>query len=201
MCIFLRQINNNRHTCLPFNKNISGDKIILSCSLKFSKKISPPLPDSLLPLEDSRWWSAFEIHLIMTYLFFLCTDLFPIDITEKLATLLEALNKSKKSYLHQLSAQICITTNWHQAKITSNTWMKQAVNHKSMLGLNGWVRVLRSFNYFSHFKTMEGWTWKALCNEVPFRFGKNLVSSGIRTRDPVIRSRSANRSATRTLLC
>ena len=30
---------------------------------------------------------------------------------------------------------------------------------------------------------MEGWTWKALCNEAPFRFGKNLASSGIRTRD------------------
>ena len=36
---------------------------------------------------------------------------------------------------------------------------------------------------------MEGWTWKALCNEVTFRFGKNLASSGIGTRDPVIRSR------------
>ena len=36
---------------------------------------------------------------------------------------------------------------------------------------------------------MEGWTWKALCNEATFRFGKNLASSGIRTRDPVIRSR------------
>ena len=30
---------------------------------------------------------------------------------------------------------------------------------------------------------MEGWTWKALCNEVPFRFGKNLASGGIRTHD------------------
>ena len=46
---------------------------------------------------------------------------------------------------------------------------------------------------------MEGWTWKALCNEMPFRFGKNLASSRIRTRDPVIRSRDANRSTTRTL--
>ena len=33
---------------------------------------------------------------------------------------------------------------------------------------------------------MEGWTWKALCNEAPFRFGKNLASSGIRTRDPKV---------------
>ena len=30
-------------------------------------------------------------------------------------------------------------------------------------------------------------TWKALCNEVPSRFGKNRYSSRIRTRDPVIR--------------
>ena len=44
---------------------------------------------------------------------------------------------------------------------------------------------------------MEGWIWKALCNEAPFRFGKNLASSGIRTRDPEVGS--ANRSATRTL--
>ena len=36
---------------------------------------------------------------------------------------------------------------------------------------------------------MEGWTWKALCNEAPFRFGKNLTSSEIRNRDPVIWSR------------
>ena len=49
-----------------------------------------------------------------------------------------------------------------------------------------WVRVLRLFQqYFSHFETMEGWTWKAQCNEAPSRFGKNLASSGIRTRDPV----------------
>ena len=30
---------------------------------------------------------------------------------------------------------------------------------------------------------------KALCNEAPLRFGKNLASSGFRTRDHVIRSR------------
>ena len=42
--------------------------------------------------------------------------------------------------------------------------------------------------YFSHFEMMEGWTWKALCNEAPFRFGNNLASSEIRTRNPVIRS-------------
>ena len=33
---------------------------------------------------------------------------------------------------------------------------------------------------------MEMWKWKALCNEAPFRFEKNLAS--IRTRDPVIRN-------------
>ena len=31
---------------------------------------------------------------------------------------------------------------------------------------------------------MEGWTWKALCNEAPFRFGKNLASRRVRTHDP-----------------
>ena len=43
--------------------------------------------------------------------------------------------------------------------------------------------------YFSHIGTMEGWTWKAMCNEAPFRFGENLASSGNQTRNPVIRSR------------
>ena len=31
-------------------------------------------------------------------------------------------------------------------------------------------------------------TWKALCHEVPSRFGENPSLSGIQTRDPVIRS-------------
>ena len=31
--------------------------------------------------------------------------------------------------------------------------------------------------YFSHIRTMEGWSWSALCNEAPFRFWKNLASS------------------------
>ena len=54
---------------------------------------------------------------------------------------------------------------------------------------DGWIRVLRLFQqYLSHFKTMEAWTWNALCNETPFMFRKNLASSGIRTRDSVIRS-------------
>ena len=57
----------------------------------------------------------------------------------------------------------------------------------------GWMDelgVLRPFQqYFSHIGTMEGWTWKALCNEAPFRFWKNVASSGMRTRYPVIRSR------------
>ena len=58
--------------------------------------------------------------------------------------------------------------------------------------MDGWLDELGFTSlqqYFSHFETMEGWTWKVLCNEAPFRFGKNLASSGIRTRDPVIRSR------------
>ena len=62
--------------------------------------------------------------------------------------------------------------------------------------------VLRPFQqYFSHIGTMEGRTWKALCHEVPSMFGTNLSSSGIRTRDPVIRSwdRSEAKSEATTL--
>ena len=55
---------------------------------------------------------------------------------------------------------------------------------------NGWVRVLPLFNSISVIsRRWKGEQWKALCNEAPFRFGKNLASSGIQTRDPVIRSR------------
>ena len=57
------------------------------------------------------------------------------------------------------------------------------------LMMDGWVRVLRFFQqYFRHFGRMEGWTWKDMCNEAPFRIGKNLACCGIRTRGPVIRS-------------
>ena len=28
--------------------------------------------------------------------------------------------------------------------------------------------------YFSHIRMMEGWTWRVLCNEAPFRFRKNF---------------------------
>ena len=51
--------------------------------------------------------------------------------------------------------------------------------------------VLRPFQqYFCRIGTIEGWTGKALCNEAPFRFGKILAFSLIRTRDSVIRSRN-----------
>ena len=46
---------------------------------------------------------------------------------------------------------------------------------------NGWFRGLQQ--YFSRIGTIKGWTWKALCNEAPFRFRKILASSWIRTRD------------------
>ena len=53
-----------------------------------------------------------------------------------------------------------------------------------------WFWALRPLQqHFSHSRTMDGWAWRALCNGTPFRFGKNLASSGIRTRDLVIRSR------------
>ena len=56
-----------------------------------------------------------------------------------------------------------------------------------ILNLDGWFRVLHPFQqYFSHIGMMEWWTWKTLCNEMLFRFGKNLT--GIRTRSLVFRS-------------
>ena len=55
--------------------------------------------------------------------------------------------------------------------------------------MDGLVAIFRAFqHYFSHIRTMEGWAWKALCNEAPFRFEKKLSSSRIRTHDLVIRN-------------
>ena len=65
-------------------------------------------------------------------------------------------------------------------------WLVASIN-----STRRWVMVFPS-TVFSHFGTMEGWPWKALCNEAPFRFGKNLASSAIRTRDPWSEVGSAN---------
>ena len=65
--------------------------------------------------------------------------------------------------------------------------------YSQVQGMDGWIGVLRAFQqYFSHIRTMEGWTWKAMHNEVPFRFGKNLAT-------PWSKVGSTNCSATRTL--
>ena len=51
----------------------------------------------------------------------------------------------------------------------------------------GWMDELGFYvpsTVFQSFRDDGRWTWKALCNETPFRFGKNLDSTGIRTRDP-----------------
>ena len=62
-------------------------------------------------------------------------------------------------------------------------WSRNYLSHITRW-MDGWVKVLHPFQqYFNHFEMMEGWTWKAVCNEVPFRFGKNIASSGIGTRD------------------
>ena len=63
--------------------------------------------------------------------------------------------------------------------------------------MDGWVRVLRLFQqYFSHFEMMEGWTWKALFIEVPFRFGRILPLAGFEQATPWSEVGSTNRSAT-----
>ena len=60
--------------------------------------------------------------------------------------------------------------------------------------------VLRPFQqYFSRIGTIEGWTWKALCNEASFRFGKILASSWIGTRDSMIRSRNCKGNQTQVV--
>ena len=63
-----------------------------------------------------------------------------------------------------------------------------------------WIDELGFTSLQQYFETMERWTWKALCNEAPFRFGKNLASSGIEPATPWSEVGSANRSATRTPL-
>ena len=68
--------------------------------------------------------------------------------------------------------------------VTNLSFMKVFVIKKTWMS---WC--LHPFQqYFSHIRMMEGWTWRGLCNEAPFRFGNNLTSNRIRTRDPVIRS-------------
>ena len=88
------------------------------------------------------------------------------------------MNKIEQMNCHVLFKQVhtmlCICT---LEKMRSQIWWMDEFG------------ILRPFQqYFSHIGTMEGRTWKALCNEVPSMFGKNLSSSGIRTRDPVVRS-------------
>ena len=65
-----------------------------------------------------------------------------------------------------------------------------------------YLGVLSPFQqYFSRIGTIEGWTWKALCNEAPFRFGKVLASSWIRTCDPMSElSRQPNTSCQKVYL-
>ena len=53
--------------------------------------------------------------------------------------------------------------------------------------MDGWLRALRFSTVFQ--KDDGNVNMKDLRSEAPFRFGKNLASSGIRTLDPVIRSR------------
>ena len=47
---------------------------------------------------------------------------------------------------------------------------------------------------------MEGWTWKALWNEAPLRWGRILLPAGFEPAIPWSEVGSANRLATRTLL-
>ena len=88
---------------------------------------------------------------------------------------------------NKASASICFSrTSFLSHNILGHTLkfghLKNCCNF-TMQFMDGWFAILRPI------RMTEGWTWQALCNDVPFRFGKNLTSSGIRTRYPVIRSR------------
>ena len=55
---------------------------------------------------------------------------------------------------------------------------------------DGWV--LHTFQkYFSNFETMEGWMWKALCNDLSFRSGRISSPVGF---EPALTRTQANRS-------
>ena len=57
---------------------------------------------------------------------------------------------------------------------------------------DGWMDELGFYITSTLFQSLQDdgrMNMKALCNEAPFRFGKNLASSGIQTRDPVNQSR------------
>ena len=59
-----------------------------------------------------------------------------------------------------------------------------------------WFGVLHPFQqYLSHMELMEGWQWKALCNEAPYTHLTNSASSRIRTGDLIIQVGRANHSA------
>ena len=57
-----------------------------------------------------------------------------------------------------------------------------------ILSMDEWVAVLSISTIFQSYQD-DGWSWKALCNEAPFRFGQNLTSNGILTWDTVIWNR------------
>ena len=76
-----------------------------------------------------------------------------------------------------------------ESNFKSDTQLTALLGPALLFSMEGWVTVLHPFQqYFSHIRMMEGWTWRALCNETPFRFAKNLASSKIRTWDTVIHS-------------
>ena len=91
------------------------------------------------------------------------------------------MNKIEQMNCHVLSKQVLfkqcfVSALWKKCVAKSDRWQNE-------------FGVLRPFQqYFSHIGTMEGRTWKALCNKVPSSFGENLSSSWIRTRESVIRS-------------
>ena len=47
--------------------------------------------------------------------------------------------------------------------------------------MDGWLAILRPFQqYFSHIRQMRGWSWKVVCNGIPFMIEKISPRAGIK---------------------
>ena len=94
-----------------------------------------------------------------------------------------------------LSAQWRLWSDWADAQADlslrwvhkSFCWLCRVAAHIMI----GWLSIALHpyLQYFSHIRTMDKWSWLALCNEAPFRLKKNLAARGIQTEDTVIGSR------------
>ena len=148
---------------------IRGGKIIMCCGYIFPTKHYTLTPVDM-QWRDSSQFIVQSSHFTHSFFTLHSSDFIPHSSDFTLHSLYFTLHTSQFK-LH--TSQFTV----HTSYFTDQT--SQFILHTSQFAQQ----------YFSHIRTTEGWTWKALCNEAPFRLGPNLASRGIRTRDPAIRSR------------